>query len=359
MKKNIFTYIALSLLLFVSCSDDKEDVTWEIKESKVTFMPDGGEGYIKVEGIGAPLKAEGDKEWFSVSIENERVIVKATTNLQSLDRAGSIKVSSGATYSIISVYQKGYVLHIGEDEDFSIPMSGGTFEIPLWSGYEIEDLKLSAFLKDDSDSELTCNVENNNFLHIQAPPYKFQKPKETMIYIKGQLGEVSTVIDSLLVVNTFRYEELLGEWDATFNNGSKTISQKIELNNENKLTGFAVKEGSTAMVELPIKYNSKSEILSIVMGEYLLDYEDKYIFINPRTTGSSWSFWRPGGGPEAYNGYLTINNKAEIVISFPNFKYGSSEIGGFTFRTYPSLETSSGSTESTRSVLSLKLTRKL
>lgn len=358
MKKTIYKLIILSSIFLFSCNDSEDNNIWEIEDTKITFTAEGGNGYIDISST-SPIEATSNKEWISVSIEKEKVVINVSHNFHSSDRAGHIKVSSGATYSIVSIYQRGGEVIIGDGNPLAVPMKGGEYKLPIVSSYDISGMNMSAFLKEGDKNDLTCQIEDNKSLIIRVPVNKLNIPKEMTIYIGVQTEGSTTIIDSLQVINTFFYDELVGEWTATFNNGSENFSQKIELNNENKLTGFAVKEGSTAMVELPIKYNSKSEILSIVMGEYLLDYEDKYIFINPRTTGSSWSYWRPGGGPEAYNGYLTINNKAEIVISFPNFKYGSSEIGGFTFRTYPSLETSSGSTKSTRSVLSLKLTRKL
>jgi len=109
--KKIFSYIVLlaAVTMFTACGND--DATYEptpkleVASADVLFEADGGDGSVVVNASGT-VSATTDASWLTLSVQGNKVAVKANPNLSLEGRSALIKITSGSTEAEVTATQK-------------------------------------------------------------------------------------------------------------------------------------------------------------------------------------------------------------------------------------------------------------
>lgn len=373
MKKILYISILITLAFGVfACSDDNQnnEATLELLESNLYFSASGGEGFVELKSSD-PISFEKDRDWFTASLDGTKITIIVSEYFSPESRTGTIKVTSGDQTKYIIVYQSGPSLYIDHETrtfDYKLNVDT-TYSVKISNTYP-DKIDIVALLKNENDKKWAEPIIRNDSLVVNLKKNTEVSAKSLSIYIGIKDGDNPVVIkDSINLVTLLKKENIFGKWEATFSNGSKTLTQEIDIardiiTDEMYIDGFMLYEGGNTPVRLPITTSSpglSSDIVSginIKMGAFLGMDSNLFVFINPRTSGSSFTYWRPGVGPEAYPGYVGIDDNSKLFINFPDYNYSGNIIGGFTFRGFPSNKPANGTgSKSSRSILGLKLTQ--
>lgn len=227
-----------SLLLFTSCKNDNEDLSFNVDTSQVgeKIEPDGGEYIVKVTAPGK-WSASTDAKWFKLSPLNgkgptECKLIVDSTNLAKLSRTEIIQIFAEDQNKPIEiqVVQKGY--------DNIIAVKDGVVELPSYGDYGKRTFQV----------EVTTNVPFDITIP-GAKPWVLAKPINfTNILNRG--GRPRTITLNFTWENNSRPAER--NVDVTF-----TPKSMVELAKHDKLA--VLQEGA-----LPIEYGIKGDSLSII-----------------------------------------------------------------------------------------------
>ena len=189
--KKIFSYIVLlaAVTMLTACGND--DATYEptpkleVASADVLFEADGGDGSVVVNASGT-VSATTDASWLTLSVQGNKVAVKANPNLSLEGRSALIKITSGSTQAEVTATQKSSKYGIPSLE-YQIADYNAKLAIPV---IHSQDVKVESQV-----SWLTAvfNEETGNIEIVAQDNDEAEARQGTIKITMGQYSDVITV----------------------------------------------------------------------------------------------------------------------------------------------------------------------
>lgn len=371
------TAISFLLLSFIACSDDdKTGNILNITKTELFFDTDGGTGFLEINSTEA-FKAEGNKDWFTVSAEGQKVIVNVSEYNENESRTGTITITSGELSKVAAVYQIGGSLYLETTQimhDFS---KASTLSSKIKNKYT-SDVEIVTFLKNEKDKNLATPYIKGDTLLIDLKKGSSLKMKNIDIYIGIKSKNGSIILKDSLQIGTFLTKEnIIGKWEAKFyNNGGKLFTNEVEIvkvENSVDETRFFIK-GITAYepgtghdnhlhpIEIPLTfvgYPDSHFTFDITLDKYVLkESYERFIYLTLYDSKTT-NYWHPSSSTN-YKGKINYNAEDKIEVVFPSSTYAGKAYNGFSTRAYSSATTANNTTQEgrLRTIANLTLTKK-
>lgn len=322
--KKIFSLLITTLCLFVAgCSDNENDSNIPelgIESSEVIFTAGGGEGKITVAVPNVTAKA--DQEWFTVSVSGNVVKVVASENRDVNGRTGQVILTSGNLKRTVPVTQYGITIKTNPSE---IILAGAGDE------QKVEIVCDIPVTVQASDSWISATQVGDSLI-IKAGANDAIKTRKGTIKLSVTENVFAAISVSQDPAKPITYDDLLGEWDFNYGEGSKT---KVTLTTKTRNESFNV-TGLSMKLVMTFHANGSMEILKQDVGTSGANT----VRLCPWEVSGDGTFtWADGVGlisePEG-----TRNN---LVYTFvDNGVYGEKEMKGFIFWMFDSNGTSVG-----------------
>jgi hypothetical protein len=205
--RNIYKFLVLILVVsFASCkdSDEQSDDVLSVIESDISFFASGGnDGYIKV-NLTDGYTATSDKDWCTLTIDNDIIKISASPNSGLGSRAALVKITYGNQKEEVAVFQHGVIL-TAEKTDLSFKLSNGP-ESP-------QTVKINATITPTvtvADNWVTATMVGDTLI-VYCNSTSTEERTTTVTVTAGENSIVITVTQRIIIF----YEDYLGEWTLT------------------------------------------------------------------------------------------------------------------------------------------------
>lgn len=318
MKKIYYLFMmCLTVFAAYSCSDDDDaqSATIHVEKADITFDAMESTGSILITAPAA-FTAESDKDWCSVSVEQNVIKVGVTTNQDKGSRTALVTITCNQESLTVPVVQSGAVLVYDASQlNKVLGYDGGSFSLNFKStvGQEVQiPLNVQEWISYEID-------EKEETLTFTVLPSENAKPRTGSIVVKAGKEE--------LVFNITQLEDLEsllpGNWDCNYldaegtaQNATVTIAAQ---NNNIIMTGFS---SMGFPVMLTVQNNEASISAGTTLGKM-----DIYTIKTVVLTSDGMVTWNPAVFCKAV---MQINEN-QLQLKFSNAEAGVEGFGFWAF----------------------------
>lgn len=257
-KKYKYILFLLSLLLMNSCDKDSGIKTPEpllkVVESNITFSTQGGSGFIKVSAPGS-ITATSNEDWCKIESVTETTInLLAEKNTSMGGRSATISILYGEETTEVTAVQTAAKLVI-ENQTFNVDFTPTSVKTAVIADNEVT--------VSSNDEWIEAKYENDSIIiNVALNPNASKRTGSVTV----TSGVVSQTVEINQAERTFAFEDLLGDWEMTFQLFPPATRYVVNIKLEKSATPNYYDVTGLGFGILKIRFNNTNKTLEIYGG---------------------------------------------------------------------------------------------